>query len=88
MQVAEVMTAFPAFVRLGADIRRAAELVSVSEVGHLMVVDHEGRFVGSLGEEDIVRAILPGFDDVTSAGGSLDDAFRLFLDRGVRSLIG
>jgi CBS domain-containing protein len=76
------MTAFPAFVRLGADIRRAAEVVSVSEVGQLMVVDHDGAFVGSLSEEDLVRAMLPGFDDVTAAGGSLADAFRVFLERG------
>jgi len=80
--VNEVMTAFPAFIRLGASIRRAAELLSVSEVGNLMVLDHEAQFVGSLSEEDLVRAILPAFDEVTAAGGTLRDAFRLFLDRG------
>jgi CBS domain-containing protein len=26
--------------------------------------------------------MLPGFEDVTAAGGSLADAFRLFLERG------
>ena len=82
MLVSDVMTAFPAYIRLGATIRRAAEMVSVSEVGQLMVLDHDGRFVGSLSEEDVVRAMLPGFDDVTAAGGTLADAFRLFLDRG------
>ena len=82
MLVSDVMTAFPAYIRLGATIRRAAEMISVSEVGHLMVLDHDGRFVGSLSEEDVVRAMLPGFDDVTAAGGTLADAFRLFLDRG------
>ncbi|GAA1783395.1 hypothetical protein GCM10009682_01820 [Luedemannella flava] len=85
MLVSDVMTAFPAYVRLGATIRRAAEMVSVSEVGHLMVLDHDGRFVGSLSEEDLVRAMLPGFDDVTAGGGTLADAFRIFLERG-RSL--
>jgi CBS domain-containing protein len=80
--VSDIMTAFPAFIRLGADIRRAAEIVCVSEVGQLMVVDHDGTFVGSLSEEDLVRAMLPGFEDVTAAGGSLADAFRLFLERG------
>lgn len=82
MLVSDIMTAFPAYIRLGEDIRRAAEVVCVSEVGQLMVVDHDGTFVGSLSEEDLVRAMLPGFDDVTAAGGSLADAFRLFLDRG------
>jgi len=80
--VSDVMTAFPAYIRLGATIRRAAELISVSEVGQLMVLDHEGRFVGSLAEEDLVRAILPGFEDVTAAGGTLADGFRAFLERG------
>jgi CBS domain-containing protein len=80
--VSDVMAAFPAYIRLGATIRRAAEMVSVSEVGHLMVLDHDGRFVGSLSEEDLVRAMLPGFGDVTAAGGTLADAFRIFLDRG------
>ncbi|HET9893800.1 MAG TPA: CBS domain-containing protein [Streptosporangiaceae bacterium] len=45
-------------------------------------MDHDGQFVGSLSEEDLVRAMLPGFDDVTAAGGTLADAFRIFLERG------
>ena len=57
-------------------------MLSISEVGHLMVLDHEGQFVGSVSEEDLVRATLPAFDEVTAAGGSLNDAFRLLLDRG------
>ncbi|WP_062433192.1 CBS domain-containing protein [Herbidospora daliensis] len=82
MLVGDVMTAFPAHIRLGSTIRRAAEVVSVSEVGQLMVIDHDGRFAGSLSEEDLVRAMLPGFDDVTAGGGTLADAFRLFLEKG------
>ena len=80
--VSDVMAAFPAYIRLGSTIRRAAEVVSVSEVGQLMVLDHDGRFVGSLSEEDLVRAMLPGFEDVTTAGVTLADAFRAFLERG------
>ena len=82
MLVGEVMAHYPAFIRAGSDVRRAAELLCVSEVGQLMVVDHEGRFVGALSEEDLVRALLPRFEDVTAAGGSLTDAFALFLERG------
>ena len=82
MLVSDVMAAFPAYIRLGATIRRAAEVVSVSEVGQLMVLDHDDRFVGSLSEEDLVRAMLPGFDEVTGGGGTLADAFRVFLERG------
>ncbi|MFI5914775.1 HPP family protein [Dactylosporangium sp. NPDC051541] len=82
MLVSDVMTAFPAYIRLGASIRRAAEVLSVSEVGALMVVDHDGRFAGSLSEEDLVRAMLPRFDDVAEAGGTLAGAFQLFLEQG------
>lgn len=82
MLVSEIMTSFPAYVRLGADVRRAAEMISVSEVGHLMVLDHDDRFVGSLSEDDLVRAMLPRFDDVAGAGGTVGDAFRLFVERG------
>ncbi|WP_066361648.1 CBS domain-containing protein [Herbidospora mongoliensis] len=82
MLVSDVMTGFPAHIRLGATIRRAAEVVSVSEVGQLMVLDHDGRFVGTLAEEDLVRAMLPSFGDVTAGGGTLTDAFRLFLEKG------
>jgi CBS domain-containing protein len=82
VRVSDVMTAFPAYIRLGATIRRAAEVVSVSEVGQLMVLDHDDQFVGSLSEEDLVRAMLPGFAEVTAGGGTLGDAFRIFLERG------
>lgn len=80
--VRDIMTSHPAYIRVGADIRRAAELISVSEVGHLMVLDHDDRFVGSLSEDDLVRAMLPRFDDVTAAGGTIGDAFALFVQKG------
>ncbi len=48
----------------------------MSEVGQLMVLDHDGRFVGSPSEEDLVRAMLPGFEDVTALVGTLANAFR------------
>ncbi len=82
MQVREIMTFYPAYIRVGADIRRAAEMISVSEVSHLMVVDHDDRFVGALSEDDLVRAMLPRFDEVTAVGGTVGDAFRLFVEKG------
>lgn len=86
--VSDVMAAFPAYIRLGATIRRAAEMLSVSEVGHLMVLDHDGRFIGSLSEEDVVRAMLPGFEDVTAAGGTLADGSVFFSSAAAPSLTG
>lgn len=82
MLVRDIMSSYPAYVRTGTDVRRAAEIISVSEVGRLMVLDHDDAFVGALSEEDLLRAVLPPFHEVTDAGGSLDDAFRLFVERG------
>jgi hypothetical protein len=66
--VSDIMTAFPAFIRLGADIRRAAEVVCVSEVGRLMVVDHGGAIPadrglpgpgGPLGQAGVIVQAVP-----------------------------
>jgi CBS domain-containing protein len=72
------MTRYPACIHIGVDIRRAAELVSISEVSELMVLDHDDNFVGALSEGDLIRAVLPSFDESLRAGGSLDDAFSHF----------
>lgn len=82
MLVRDIMSPYPAQIRMGADIRRAAELTSVSEVAHLMVLDHDDMFVGVLSEGDLIRAMLPRFDDVALSGGTFDDAFRLFVEKG------
>ena len=79
MLVRDVMTIHPVSVRLGVDLRRVAEIISIAEVSDVMVVDHDSRFVGVLSEGDLVRALLPSFDEVLAAGGTLDDAFRFFV---------
>lgn len=78
MLVADIMTRYPTYLRIDADLRRAAELISISEVGQLMVLDHEDEFVGVLSEGDIIRAVLPRYDEALNAGGSLTDAFDAF----------
>ena len=75
MLVQDVMTRYPACIHLGTDIRRAAELVSVSQISELMVLDHDDDFVGALSEGDLIRAVLPTYDEALRAGGSLNDAF-------------
>lgn len=82
MQIRDIMTIYPVYIRMGADIRRAAEIISISEVSDLMVVDHEHTFVGVLSEGDLIRSILPSFDEVLQAGGTLDDAFAFFVQKG------
>ena len=82
MQVRDIMTIYPAYIRIGADIRRAAEIISISEVSDLMVIDYDNKFIGVLSEGDLIRAILPSFDEVLRAGGTLNDAFKFFVQKG------
>lgn len=82
MQVRDIMTIYPVYIRVGADMRRAAEIISISEVSDLMVIDHDNMFIGVLSEGDLIRAILPSFDEVLQAGGTLNDAFKFFVQKG------
>ena len=82
MQIRDIMTIYPIYIRVGADMRRAAEMISISEVSDLMVIDHDNLFLGVLSEGDLIRAILPGFNEVLQAGGTLNDAFLFFLQKG------
>lgn len=82
MQIRDIMTIYPVYIRIGADMRRAAEMISISEVSDLMVIDHDDVFIGVLSEGDLIRAILPSFDEVLRAGGTLNDAFIFFLQKG------
>ncbi len=63
-------------------MREAAELVSQSEASDLAVVDDEGGFVGVLSEGDLIRAALPKLDEIVASGGSVAEAFELFLLNG------
>jgi predicted transcriptional regulator len=81
------MSKFPVYIRLGADIRRAAEILSISAVGDLMVLDYDNQFVGVLSESDLLRSLLPTFDEVLRAGGALDDAFQFVVQKG-REIVG
>src|ERR1044071_1807041 len=82
MRVGDVMTHYPVRIRLTSNLHHAAELVALSGVSDLMVVDEDNTFVGVLSEGDILRAALPDIDEILTAGGSLDDAFDLFLRKG------
>ena len=82
MLVRDIMTIYPVYIRSDSDMRRAAEIISISEVSDLMVIDHENRFLGVLSEGDLLRAVLPSFDEVIQAGGTLNDAFQFFVQKG------
>ena len=82
MLVRDVMNINPARIAARSTMREAAELVSLSQASDLAVVDDEGRFVGILAEGDLIRVALPKFDEVVGSGGSVTEAFDLFVLNG------
>jgi CBS domain-containing protein len=47
-----------------------------------MVVDDAGEFVGVLAEGDMIRAIMPRFEDIILSSGTLYETFGMFMERG------
>jgi hypothetical protein len=82
--VRDVMNVSPTRISARSTMREAAELVSSSETSDLAVVDDAGRFVGVLAEGDLIRATLPKFDEIVNSGGSVAEAFELFMLNGKR----
>ena len=81
-QVKGVMTVRAVKIRLGDTLHRAAEVIALSGVGDLMVIDDDNRFAGVLSVGDVLRAAMPDIEDILEHGGTLDQAFRLFLRKG------
>ena len=81
--VEAVMDTGPAVARLPreATLYDAAQTVAVTQVGDLMVVGEDDAFVGVLSEGDILRSALPDFDEIVRAGGTLHDAYQLFVKK-------
>ena len=77
-----IMTVRAVRIRLDDTLHRAAEVIALSGVGDLMVIDGDNNFVGVLSVGDVLRAALPDVDEVVAEGGTLDLAFRLFLRKG------
>ncbi len=88
MRISELMNVNATRIRASATVRQAAEVLSGTQASDLMVVDEDNGFVGVLSEGDLIRAALPRYDEILSAGGgSLSDAFETFVDNG-RALAG
>jgi predicted transcriptional regulator len=66
-------------IALEAAVGDAAEALAVSRAGDLMVVDAAERLLGVLAEGDVLRNALPSFDEILDAGGTLDDAYAIFV---------
>ena len=58
------MTPHSGRIQSNATLQRAAELVAMSRVTDLMVVDEQNNFVGVLSEGDILRAALPDSNQI------------------------
>lgn len=81
-QVKDFMTVRTTRIRHNSSIQHAAEIVALSHASYLMVVDDDDIFLGVLSEGDILRTALPDIDEILEEGGSLDDAFDIFLRKG------
>jgi CBS domain-containing protein len=82
VRVRDILTTNVVHIRAGATLREAAQLVSWSQASDLAVVDDGERFVGVLSEGDLIRAVMPRFDEIVASSGSLAEAFELFVAGG------
>ena len=82
MKIGDVMNTQAVRVKKLATFKEAASLVSQTQVSDLMVVDDDGGFFGVLSEGDLIRAILPDYDDLIGDGTSISAAWKIFLEKG------
>jgi CBS domain-containing protein len=82
MIVRDVMSVNATRIQISATMKQAAELVSVSNNSDLMVVDENNNFVGVLSEGDLIRAIMPSFEELMGGGGNLSEGFEIFVENG------
>lgn len=82
MLIGDVMNRNFTRIVLGTTMREAAEILSRTWASELMVVDDAGEFVGVLAEGDMIRAIMPRFEDIILSSGSLYETFGMFMDSG------
>lgn len=80
--VKDFMIVRTARIRQSSNIQHAAEIVALARVSDLMVIDEDDNFRGVLSEGDILRAALPDIDEILDEGGTLDDAFEIFMHKG------
>jgi CBS domain-containing protein len=82
VRIRDVMDIKAARVVETASMQVAAELLVLTQASDLTVIDPAGNFIGVVSEGDLIRAIMPDFEEVVAAGGSLDEAFQIFLRAG------
>ena len=82
MRVGDIMSLNLIRVRDTATLRDAAEIMSATQVSDLMVVDDSNNFVGVVSEGDIIRVLLPNYDDLIRDGVKFSEAYNIFLSNG------
>lgn len=82
MHIADIMNKNFTRVVPGTTMREAAEILSHTWASEIMVVDEAGEFVGVLAEGDMIRAIMPRFEDIMLSSGTLYESFGMFMEAG------
>jgi CBS domain-containing protein len=84
VRVRDVMNRQAARVRVDDTLRMAAELLALTQVSDLAVVDDQGRFVGVLSEGDLLRALMPDYTGLEDSPVTLEDAVAFFSTVGLQ----
>jgi CBS domain-containing protein len=70
MLVEEAMNRNAPRIHDNATIKEAAERMALTQASELVVVETGDKVVGMVGAEDLLRCLIPEYDDILSAGGS------------------
>ncbi|MEW6555638.1 MAG: CBS domain-containing protein [Actinomycetota bacterium] len=70
MQVREAMNRNAPRIRDNATIKEAAERMALTQAGDLVVVEAGDHVLGMLGAEEILRCLIPEYDELLARGGS------------------
>ncbi len=81
--VKDVMNKSPVTIRHDATLREAATLIATNKVSDLMVLDSHDNFKGVISVGDLIRYMLPNYDDVIlSTVHTREQAGELFFQSG------
>lgn len=70
MLVKEAMSRNAPRIRESATIKEAAERMALTQASELVVVAAGDRVLGMLGAEDLLRCLIPEYDELMARGGS------------------
>lgn len=61
-------------------VNEAAIMLSEKQASDLMVVDENNQFIGVVSEGDLIRYIIPSFEELLSLEKTLGEAAKIFLE--------